>query len=96
MHKALREVLGAHVTPYDPRTQAYLNGVQSTMVAHGADPHGALQSAYGAIWGLVQRQASMLSFVDTFRFMAVVFIMMLPLLFVMQKPRHHGGAAGMH
>jgi hypothetical protein len=35
----------------------------------------------------------MLSFVDTFRAMAVVFLLMLPLVLIMKKPRHHRGGA---
>ncbi len=88
-------VLSAHVTPYNPAAQAYLKELQSNMMAHGTDPSTAMQRAYGAIWGLVQRQASMQAFVDTFRFMAVVFLLVLPLLFIMKRPKHHGGPTAM-
>jgi len=44
----------------------------------------------------VQQQASMQAFVDTFRAMAVVFLLMLPLLFVMKRPKHYSGGAAMH
>jgi predicted ABC-type exoprotein transport system permease subunit len=45
---------------------------------------------------MVERQASMLSFVDTFRAMAVVFLLMLPLLFIMKRPKYRRGGAAMH
>jgi len=90
-------VLGGHVNAYSPATQLYVNGLQSRMMAHGADSQSALHRAYGAIWGMVQRQAAMNSFVDTFRAMAIVFLFVLPLLLVMRKPKHHrGGGAGIH
>lgn len=90
-------VLGGHVNAYSPATQLYVNGLQSRMMAHGADSQSALHRAYGAIWGMVQRQAAMNSFVDTFRAMAIVFLFVLPLLLVMRKPKHHrGGGPGMH
>jgi DHA2 family multidrug resistance protein len=84
------------VTPYNPQTQVYLKGLQSTMVAHGADPFTALHRAYGTIWGMVQRQASMAAFVDTFRAMSLVFLVMLPLLFIMKRPKGTGGPTAMH
>jgi hypothetical protein len=38
----------------------------------------------------------MLSFVDTFVAMGVVFLLVLPLLLVMKRPRHSRGGAAMH
>jgi MFS transporter, DHA2 family, multidrug resistance protein len=90
-------VLGAHVNAFSPRAQMYVNGLQSTMMVRGLDSQTALHRAYGALWGMVQRQAAMISFVDTFRAMAIVFLLVLPLLFVMRKPRHHrGDSTGLH
>ncbi len=89
--------LGRHVNAFSPQTQMYLSGIQSSMMAHGVNQQTALHRAYAALWGMVQRQAAMVSFVDTFRAMAIVFICVLPLLLVMRKPKHHrGGGAAMH
>jgi DHA2 family multidrug resistance protein len=87
-------LLAVDVNPYNPQTQVFLKGVQSAMILHGSDPHTAVSQSYGAIWGMVERQASMLAFVDTFRAMAVVFLLMLPLLFIMKRPKYsRGGVA---
>jgi DHA2 family multidrug resistance protein len=88
--------LGAHITALNPQVRAMARGIQANMIAHGSDPVDALRRAYGAIWGTVQRQASMVSFVDTFLAMAVVFLLMLPLLLVMKKPRYQTRGGGMH
>ena len=88
--------LGGHVNSFSPQTQVYLTGLQSTMMARGVDAQTALHRAQGALWGMVQRHASMLSFVDTFRAMAVVFLLVLPLLLVMRRPKHHRGGTAMH
>jgi hypothetical protein len=48
------------------------------------------------MWGLVQRQAAMGSFVDTFRAMAVVFLLVIPMLFLMKRPTHRAGPGAMH
>jgi DHA2 family multidrug resistance protein len=88
--------LGAHVTAFSPAARTMSNGIAANMVAHGSDPVTAVRQAYVSIWGLIERQASMLSFVDTFLAMGVVFLLVLPLLFVMKRPQSRGGGAAMH
>jgi hypothetical protein len=89
-------LLAVDVNPYNPRTQIFLKGVEPAMILRGSDPHTAVSQSYGAIWGMVERQASMLAFVDTFRAMAVVSLLMLPLLFIIKRPRRPRGGAAMH
>jgi MFS transporter, DHA2 family, multidrug resistance protein len=89
-------LLGANVNPYQPQVQVLSRQLQSSMVAHGADPAGAMRMSYGAIWGIVQRQASMLAFVDTFLALAVVFLLVLPFLFIMHRPRSRSKGVAMH
>ena len=88
--------LGARVTAFNPMARAMSKGLEATMIAHGSDPVTAVRQAYVATWGMVERQASMLSFVDTFLAMAIVFLLVLPLLLVMKRPRHSRGGAAMH
>jgi MFS transporter, DHA2 family, multidrug resistance protein len=90
------QLLGAHVTAFNPQTQVVARGIQTAIIAHGADPTGAARESYGVIWGIVQRQASMISFVDTFCALAVVFLLVLPLLPVMKRPRNARGAVAVH
>jgi DHA2 family multidrug resistance protein len=89
-------VLGAHVNPYAPMAQIYQKSIESAMILRGSDPATAANRSYGAIWGIVQRQAAMSAFVETFLALALVFLLVLPLLFLMKKPRHHGGGVAMH
>jgi DHA2 family multidrug resistance protein len=93
MHTAL---LGANVYAGNPRAQALLNGMQARIMAHGVDAVTAKHRAYGALWGMVQQQSAMQSFVDTFRGLGVVFLLVLPLLFVMKRPANRAGPAAMH
>ncbi|HLH17201.1 MAG TPA: DHA2 family efflux MFS transporter permease subunit [Bryobacteraceae bacterium] len=90
------QVLGAHVNALNPQTSMWLGGLKEHLMAQGSDAVTATKQAYGAIWGMVQQQASMLAFVDTFRALGVVFLLVLPLLLLMRKPKHHGGPAAMH
>jgi DHA2 family multidrug resistance protein len=56
----------------------------------------ATRRAYGAIWGMVQQQSAMLSFVDTFLALSVVFLLVTPLLMLMKKPAKAPGGTAMH
>ena len=94
MHTTL---LGARITALNPLAVNLSKSLQASMMAHGSDPVTASRQAYVATWGIVQRQASMLAFVDTFLAMAAVFLLVLPLLFVMKRPKHsRGGGAAAH
>jgi DHA2 family multidrug resistance protein len=89
-------VLGEHVTAASQATQQTLAGIQNGLVARGIDPVTASRQAHGVVWGMVQRQASMLSYSDTFRFLGGMFLIMLPLLFLMKKPRGGKGPSMAH
>jgi MFS transporter, DHA2 family, multidrug resistance protein len=89
-------ILGGQVTPFSAQAQNFLGAVQHSLIARGDDPARALRQAYGVMWGMVQRQSAMISFIDTFRALGIVFLLVLPLLFLMKKPQHHRGGASMH
>ena len=90
-------LLGARVTALNPQTMVQMRGMEANMVAHGSHPTLAAQQAYIAMAGMVQRQANMQAFVDTFRAMSAVFLLMLPLLLLMRRPKHFSrGGAAMH
>jgi MFS transporter, DHA2 family, multidrug resistance protein len=84
-------ILGAHVSQFDPGTQQMFLRMRSAFVGAGADMVTATERAYFALFGMVQKQAAMMSFVDGFRLLAYVFVLLLPLIFLMRKPRHHEG-----
>src|SRR4051812_33442957 len=88
--------LGEHVSGLSAPTMEFLRNTQSALTMRGSSPTTAAGQAYGALWGTVQRQAAMLAFVDTFRAMAFVFLLVLPFLFVMKRPTHGRGGGAMH
>ena len=78
----------AHVTPMDIRTQTIVRGLQSWFQLHGTtSAHDAGHKAWGAIYGMVQQQAAMLSFVEAFWLMGLIFMAMLPLLLLLMDLR---------
>jgi MFS transporter, DHA2 family, multidrug resistance protein len=72
--------LAEHITSSDPATLRMLHSAQAWFVAKGFDQYTAYRKALGALYGMVQRQASMISFVEAFWIMGVVFLVMVPLL----------------
>ena len=82
-----QSILAAHVDPLNPVAQNTIGALSAAMQAGGADSTLAMRRGYAAIQGMVQRQATMLSFLDTFRFMAIVFVLVLPLLLLLRKAR---------
>lgn len=84
-------VLVSNVNVYDPETTHVLGALKSAFMAHGADAGTAMQQAYAAIAGLVHRQAAVLSFLDVFRLLAFIFLVLTPLALLMRRPRQRDG-----
>ena len=89
-------LMGAHVNVYDLSAQGALARTRAAFIASGSDPVTALRRAYAAVFGLVQRQASMVAFIQVFRLLAIIFLLMVPLLFLMKRPHTRGEAAAAH
>ncbi len=79
-------ILGSHVTSYDFGTRTLLESLKAAFVARGADAVTATERAYAAVYGMVQRQAAMLSVLDAFRLLAVLLLVVTPLVFLMRRP----------
>jgi DHA2 family multidrug resistance protein len=86
-----QSVLVGHVSAFDPGVRTAVGAISGAMQGGGADAATAMQRAYGVMGGMVAQQAAMLSFLDTFRVMGLIFLLMLPLLFLFRRPR--GGKA---
>jgi len=83
-------ILGAHVDAANPATQRAFQGLRGYFISRGADPVSATHQANAALFATVQRQAAMLSYNDVFLFLAIMFVLMIPFLFWMSKPRGRG------
>jgi len=88
--------LSQHVNAANLQTQRALGGLRETFISKGADVATATRQAHGALWGMLQRQAAILSYNDVFRFLGWMFLLMLPLLFLMEKPRGGKGPPMAH
>jgi len=88
--------LGAHVSTNNLQAQQLIQQLRGYFISQGHDAVTATHQAYGAVWGMVQRQAAMLSYNDVFLFLALMFFAMLPLVLLMKKVKAAKGAAMAH
>ena len=88
-------VFGTHVDPYSTAAHNAVESARQGFLAAGADPTTAMQRAYAAVSGMVQQQAAMVSFVHLFRLLGIIFLLLLPLIMLMRRPRGRP-AAGAH
>jgi DHA2 family multidrug resistance protein len=77
------------------KTQQMFAGAKAMFMSKGADRHTAELRAYRSLWGMVQQQAAMLSFIRTFQILAALFVVCIPLILLMRKPHRGGKGAGM-
>jgi DHA2 family multidrug resistance protein len=94
--QATTTLYGANVTQYDETTRGILNQMQAAFMAAGADAVTASERAYAALFGMVQRQAAIVSFVGLFQLLGIMFLALLPLVLLMQRPRTRGPVQGAH
>ncbi len=88
--------LAENVTQYNPQAWATLQGLTASMMNKGA-PHGvASQQAYATLFGMVQQQAAILTFLQIFRILAIIFLALVPLVFLMRRPPKDAGPVAAH
>lgn len=75
-----------HLRPGMPAVDATLQRFAHFFFLRGADATLALRRAYGALYGMVARQASMLSFIEAFTLMGVIFLLLIPPISFMARP----------
>jgi DHA2 family multidrug resistance protein len=94
--QAVTTLLGANVTAYDATTRAMFEQTRAGFMAAGADPVTATNRTYGALFGMVQRQASMVSFVSIFQILGILFFLLIPLVLIMKRPKQGGEVTAAH
>ncbi len=80
-----QQILVAHLTPSDAAYQFSLQQSAQVFIQHGANAVDAATRAAGLLYATVQRQAAMLSFIDSFWVLGVVFLAMIPFMLLIRK-----------
>jgi DHA2 family multidrug resistance protein len=79
-------ILGDNVNAYNPAARSMLAGTRDSFIKAGSDPVTATSRAYAAVSGMVHRQATMVAFVVIFTLLGIIFIALIPLVFLMKRP----------
>ncbi len=87
--------LVTHLTPYDPQYQRWLEEAREHLAPQvGAAAAGP--AALGLLYRTLVRQATLLSFLDTFRVLALLALVCIPLVFLFRRVRSRPTPAGAH
>jgi DHA2 family multidrug resistance protein len=89
-------ILGTHVSAYDMQARMMLEQIRGGFMSRGMDFTTASRAAYAALSGMVSQQAVMVAFVQLFRILALIFAVVVPLVFIMRKPKSGQPAAAAH
>jgi DHA2 family multidrug resistance protein len=88
--------LGEHLDRFNPVAMHWLDGAAATMRAAGADAALAWRQAVRMLDGVVNQQASLMSYLDLFRLFAVLSFAVIPFIFLMRKTVSKGGGIAAH
>jgi MFS transporter, DHA2 family, multidrug resistance protein len=89
-----RNELVASLNPGRVTVRHTIQEMQSYLFAQGASPTTALQRAYSLIGRTLAAQARLWSYVDDFRYMALVCFACIPIVFALKKSVGKKGAVG--
>jgi MFS transporter, DHA2 family, multidrug resistance protein len=88
-------VLSAHTTEYDAAFRETFQQIRAGLMAT-MDPVSATQQAYQTIYGMAQRQAAVLAYIDDFWLMTILCFICIPAGFFFIKVRHARAVEGAH
>jgi DHA2 family multidrug resistance protein len=85
-----------HVNNMNPALKSTLAGFAATSVSGGASAPGAAAQAHGLLFNMIERQATMLAFLDNFKLLGVIFFAIIPIFFLLKRPKMGGGNVPVH
>jgi DHA2 family multidrug resistance protein len=68
----------------------------TSFTASGSSAANAAARAEGMVYSMIQRQAAMLSFLDDFKLLGIIFVAIIPLFFLLKRPKMGGGSVPVH
>jgi DHA2 family multidrug resistance protein len=84
-----------HLTPYDPAFQERLHQLAGGVATPGVAAAPSAQ-AYGAIYGTLVKQATLMSYIDNFRLLAFLCVLCIPAVFLFKRVKSKGASVAMH
>jgi hypothetical protein len=77
-------LLVANITPSSPLALGWVGGLRGLFA--GSGPVLEDQQAYAPLFGLVQREATMVALVRVFQFLGVLVLTLVPIIFLTKRP----------
>jgi DHA2 family multidrug resistance protein len=91
-----QSVLGAHISSYDQAATATLQSITQKLVAAGLPAGDALPRAQALIYAAVQKQSSLLAFLDVFWLLCLLALAAVPLVLLIKNIRRGAPAGAGH
>jgi MFS transporter, DHA2 family, multidrug resistance protein len=91
-----QNVLAAYMNATHPAGRRAIAQVARLIQERGFDPVTAAHKAQALLYQMLQQQAALLSYTDAFRIMGALFLVIIPLILLMQKPSHTQAANFSH
>jgi len=85
-----QSILSSNVTPSSRMSQQAMQQLTGVIQHSGVDRATASHRAGALIYRTMQQQAALLSYVDVFQIMGILFLLVIPLVFLMRRPAHSG------
>ena len=85
-----------HVNDMNPALRTTLTGFAATSISGGSSGPGAAAQAHGMLFNMIERQATMLAFLDNFKLLGVIFFGIIPNFFLLKRPKMGGGSVPVH
>jgi len=91
-----QNVLSSHLSAASLRTQEVLGHIGQLMQQRGFDPTTAGEKAHALLYRMLQQQAALLSYVDVFHIMGILFLAIIPLILFMHRGAGKVNAVSAH
>jgi DHA2 family multidrug resistance protein len=82
--------MSSHLSAGSPQVQTMLQGTAHALQLRGYSASEAMHKAYALLQGTAFRQAGMLAYIDNFWLLGVAILAMVPMVFLMKRPRSGG------
>jgi DHA2 family multidrug resistance protein len=76
--------IASHLDRFDPDVQNRVAALQHGFMSRGIPENIALQDAYKALEGIVMKQASVLSYMDVFYYIGILFLLCIPFVMLVR------------
>jgi DHA2 family multidrug resistance protein len=83
-----QSILASHITASNQMSREAMEQITGFLQHSGTDRVTAKHEAGAMIYRTMQQQAALLSYVDVFHIMGYLFLIVIPLVFLMKRPHH--------